>query len=136
MLAASYFVANVSGKNVTVVPDVAGSCATCKKECAKRNPGFIVYNSQGFEVMPGDKVKIGTFSGAETLRNIMSICFPVLCAVIGYCWQSFFSSTPIPITDAKRAGTALIFLIAGALAIFIFSLIRPASQKLEIIKKI
>lgn len=134
---ASYFVMYIAGQNVTVVPDVAGSCATCKKECAKRNPGFIVTNTRGFELQPGDKVKIGTFSTSDGIRNFLAIALPFAFAVAGYFVPSLFSSVPQNAhTDAIRAGCATSFLILGALVMFVFSRIRPAQQRLEITSKV
>lgn len=134
---ASYFVMNVSGKNVIVVPDVAGSCATCQRECAKRNPGIVVINSHGLELRPGDKVKIGSFSRAESIRNFLAIALPIAFAVVGYFVPPFFSAAPQNAhTDAIRAGCATSFLILGALIMFIFSRLRPAQQKLEITSKL
>lgn len=134
---ASYFVMAVCGENITVVPDVAGSCATCKKECAKRNPGFTVINSKGFDLQPGDKVKIGSFSPAESVRNFLSIALPLVFAVAGYFVPSIFSDAPQTAhTDAIRAGCATSFLILGALVIFLFSRLRPPQKTLEITSKL
>lgn len=135
----TYFVMYVSGANITVVPDVAGSCANCKKECARRNPGFVVANPKGIALTPGDRVKIGTFSVTEKIRNIAAIMFPATCAVFGYFFPIITSSASPSLSsagDVKCAGSAILFMALGALAVFIISRIIKPVKTLSVLRRV
>ena len=131
---AQYIVTAVHTDSVTLTPETdASSCAGCGGNCGACNVRFSVANSRRLDVKPGQKVKIGMSAKHEALQGILSLVFPVLCAVGGFFAASplaaLFGKTP---TEGGRALCVLVFLAAACAVVLIITRRKPNPEKLEI----
>lgn len=113
---ASYIVTQVLENEIKVVPDVAGSCATCQKECAKKHPAFSVANPKHIFLQTGDRVKLGSASIAEKIFSVFALVLPFASAVLGFLLSEK--------SDEKKAMVAVLFFVVGALVVLCASVFR------------
>ena len=131
---AKYIVTAVHTDSVTLTPETdASSCAGCGGNCTACNVRFSVGNSHRLDVKPGQKVKIGMSAKHEALQGILSLIFPVLCAIGG-----FFAADPLAslfgktATEGGRAAFVLLFLAAACAGVLFITRRKPNPEKLEI----
>jgi len=131
---AQYIVTAVNTDSVTLTPENdASACAGCGGNCTACKVRFSVANSRHLDVKPGQKVKIGMSAKHEALQGILSLVFPVLCAVGG-----FFAASPLAIlfgktaTEGARAFCVLLFLAAACVVVLYITRKKPNPEKLEI----
>lgn len=131
---AKYTVVSAEGDSVTVTPvEDASSCASCGGSCEKCSVRFSVGNSRKFPVKAGDTVKIGMSAKHEALQGILSLAFPVLCAVAGYFTSPRTASLlGRAATEGWKAVSVLVFLAAACAVVLIITRRRPNPERLEI----
>jgi hypothetical protein len=131
---AKYIVISAECESATVTPvEDASSCASCGGNCAKCSVRFSVGNTRKLPVKAGDTVKIGMSAKHEALQGILSLAFPVLCAVAGYFTSprtaSLFGRAA---TEGWKAASVLVFLAAACAVVLIITRRRPNPERLEI----
>ena len=110
---------SISDKDITVIPLITNACLSCAEGCAKRGKPFSVRNSKNLDIKPGSVVKIGSSPKVEAIQGLLSVLFPVICAIGGY-----FASYPIAAlfgnrpTEGLHAGFVLLFLAVAGLAVY------------------
>ncbi|MCK9170201.1 MAG: SoxR reducing system RseC family protein [Treponema sp.] len=131
---AQYIVISADNDSVTLTPlDDAKACAGCSGNCTACSVRFSVANSRHLDVKPGQKVKIGMSARHEALQGILSLVFPILCAVGG-----FFAAQPIAslfgktVTEGMQAFCVLVFLAAACIIVLLITRHRINPEKLEI----
>jgi hypothetical protein len=131
---AQYIVTAVNTDSVTLTPENdESSCTGCGGNCSACDVRFSVANSRRLDVKPGQKVKIGMSVKHEALQGILSLVFPVLCAVGG-----FFAASPLAglfgktATEGGRALCVLLFLAAACAVVLVITRRKSNPEKLEI----
>jgi hypothetical protein len=131
---AQYIVISADNNSATLTPiNDAKACEDCSGTCTACSVQFSVANSRRLDVKPGQKVKIGMSAGYEALQGILSLVFPILCAVGG-----FFAAQPLASLFGKTASEGihafcvLIFLAAACIIVLLVTRHRPNPEKLEI----
>jgi len=119
---------------ITVQPLLKDSCAGCTSTCEKTGIQFTVSNPMELSVKPGSVVTLAASSISQAVQGILSLIFPVLCAVAGY-----FLSDPIASRlnltrgDGTRSLFVLVFLFASSLAVFLITRLIPLPGTPQII---
>ncbi|MBO6176829.1 MAG: SoxR reducing system RseC family protein [Treponema sp.] len=119
---------------ITVQPHLKDSCAGCTSTCEKTGIQFTVSNPMELSVKPGSVVTLAASNISQAVQGILSLIFPVLCAVAGY-----FLSDPIASRlnltrgDGTRSLFVLAFLFASSLAVFLITRLIPLPGTPQII---
>ncbi len=115
-------IADITDKNIVVIPLITNACLSCAEGCAKRGKPFSVSNPKNFTIKKGSIVKIAAGGKIQIIQGFFSLIFPTLCAVAGY-----FLANPIAAffhrkaTEGLHAGCTLLFLALSSLAVFFIS---------------
>lgn len=133
---AQYTVVAVENDSVTITPvAAASSCTGCSGSCSSCSIRFSVANGRHLDVKPGQKVKIGMSARHEAVQGILSLFFPVACAVGGFFASGALASfIRIAAKESFKAACVIAFLAAGCCIVLLITRKRPNPEKLEIIE--
>lgn len=126
-------VVSTEGK-ITVQPFLKDSCAGCTSTCEKTEIQFTVANPMELSIKAGSVVTLAASNVSQAIQGILSLLFPVFCAVTGY----FISDSIAPKLnlsqgDGTRSLFVLIFLFTSSLAVFFITRLIPLPGTPQII---
>ncbi len=120
----------IEDENIFVVPLIKSECSTCTAGCDKRGSAFAVENIRKLNIKIGDTVNLGTASLWQGIRGLISLFFPILCAILGYFLSPLtarlFGKTN---SEGTKALSVLFFLFISAFIVLLLTRKTKSSTK-------
>ncbi len=100
---------------IQVSPMLKEACASCSAGCAKQRKVFSVSNPHNYSINIGSVVLLTASKKMQAFQGIVSLLFPVLCAIAGN-FIAYFLAIKLEIQskDSLQAIFVLLFLFISA----------------------
>ena len=116
-------VKKIEGQLVQVVPLISDACVNCSStDCASQGRTFSVLNKRNFEIKENSIVKIEVSKLSQSIQGLVSLLFPILCAVLGYILSPAAAQRiGASFSEGFQAICVLVFFLAACLVVFAIS---------------
>lgn len=116
-------VKKIEGQLVQVVPLISNACVTCTfTNCASQGRTFSVLNKRRLEIKENSIVKIEVSKFSQSIQGLVSLLFPVFCAVLGFIFSPAAAQRiNTSLSENFQAICVLLFFSAACLVVFAVS---------------